>query len=184
MFSPFSAESKRREKSCVMLEPATVPITKENPVTQLPAKIALSTFAALTLAGSLAACSSPATVDNSGDTGVDTDAGNNSNLNTSEEPYNDGTYSSSGSYDTPAGTESIDVTITIADDIVTAVEVEGHDDGNPDVKRYQSEFIGGISDIVVGKDIDELSVDRVAGSSLSSTGFKAALQNIKAQALA
>jgi len=184
MFRGFPAESKRREKSCVMLEPATVPLRNENPVTQLPVKIALSTFAALTLAGSLAACSSPAPSDTTDNTGIDSDAGNTSNLSTSEEPYNDGTYSSSGSYDTPAGTESIDVTLTIAGDKVTDVEVVGHDDGNPDVKRYQAEFIGGISDIVVGKDIDELSVDRVAGSSLSSTGFKAALQNIKAQALA
>jgi len=182
MFRVFPAESKPPLNTCVMLEPATVRLTKENPVTQLPAKIALSTFAALTLAGSLAACSSPAPTDNTG--GVDTDSGNNSNLNTSETPYKNGTYSSSGSYDSPAGTESLDVTITIADDIVTDVKVVGHDDGNPDVKRYQGEFIGGISDIVVGKDIDELSVDRVAGSSLSSTGFKAALQNIKAQALA
>lgn len=167
-----------------MLEPATVPLRNENPVTQLPTKIALSAFAALTLAGSLAACASPAAENTGNNTGVDTDAGNNSNLGTSEDPYNDGTYSSSGSYDTPAGTESIDVTLTIEGDVVTDVEVVGHDDGNPDVKRYQGEFIGGIADIVVGKDIDELSVDRVAGSSLSSTGFKAALQNIKAQALA
>jgi len=150
-------------------------------VPQLPLKIALSTAAALTLVGSLAACSSPtATGDNAA--GTD-DTGSTSNLSSSDEPYADGTYSSSGSYDSPNGTESLDVTITLASDIITDVEVVGHGD-NPDSKRYQAEFIGGIADVVVGQDIDELSVDRVAGSSLSSTGFKAALQAIKAEALA
>lgn len=149
-------------------------------MTQLSAKIALSTFAALTLAGSLAACSSPTATEN---TGIDTDSGNASNLGTSETPYNDGTYEATGEYQSPNGTESLDVTITLESDIITAVEVVGHGD-NPDSKRYQGEFIGGIADVVVGQDIDELSVDRVAGSSLSSSGFKAALQNIKTQALA
>jgi uncharacterized protein with FMN-binding domain len=150
--------------------------------TTLPAKIALSTFAALTLAGSLAACSSPAATTGDAPAGTD-DTGTTSNLSASDEPYTDGTYSATGAYDSPNGTESLDVTITIADDVITAVEVVGHGD-NPDSKRYQAEFIGGIADVVVGQDIDELSVDRVAGSSLSSTGFKAALQAIKAQALA
>ena len=144
-------------------------------------KIALSTFAALTVAGSLAACSSPATTDDTS-SGLDTDSGNVSGT-ASDAPYADGTYEATGSYQSPNGTESLDVTLTIADDIVTDVQVVGHAD-NPDSERYQGEFIDGIADIVEGKDIDELTVDRVAGSSLSSTGFKAALETIKADALA
>jgi len=144
-------------------------------------KIALTTFAALTVAGSLAACASPAaTNDNS--SGLDTESGNISG-NSSDTPYADGTYDATGTYQSPNGTESLDVTLTIADDIVTDVKVVGHAD-NPDSERYQGEFIDGIADIVEGKDIDELTVDRVAGSSLSSTGFKAALETIKADALA
>ena len=150
--------------------------------TSLPTKIALSTFAALTLAGSLVACSSPAPTDNSG-TGVDTGDDNISNLESSDTPYNDGTYDASGEYESPAGTESLDVTITLADDIITDVTVVGSG-GNPDVERYQGEFIAGVADVVVGQDIDELVIDRVAGSSLSSNGFKAALRAIKAEALA
>lgn len=150
--------------------------------TTLPTRIALSTFAALTLAGSLAACSSPAPADNSG-TGVDAGDDNISDLETSDTPYADGTYNASGEYESPAGTESLDVTITLKDDVITDVAVVGSG-GNPDVERYQGEFIAGVADVVVGKDIDELVIDRVAGSSLSSTGFKAALSVIKAQALA
>jgi hypothetical protein len=45
-------------------------------------------------------------------------------------------------------------------------------------------FIGGIADEVVGKDIDEISVSRVAGSSLTSGGFNDAIEQIKAEAAA
>jgi len=151
------------------------PPRNETIVLQLPLKIALSAAAALTLAGSLAACSTP--------TGTTDDTAAGAEDTASDAPYTDGTYSATGSYDSPNGTESLDVTLTLEGDIVTDVEVVGNGD-NPDSKRYQAEFIGGIADVVVGKDIDELTVDRVAGSSLSSTGFKAAVADIKTQAAA
>lgn len=97
--------------------------------------------------------------------------------------YIDGTYTATGSYQTPETVEQIEVTITLADDVVTAVEVTG-DPQASESQRYQSEFIGGISDEVVGKNIDDLSVDRVAGSSLTSGGFNDALDEIKAEAAA
>ena len=95
--------------------------------------------------------------------------------------YKDGTYTASGSYQTPETVEKIEVTITLADDVVTAVEVKG-DPQASETERYQSEFIGGINGEVVGKNIDELSVDRVAGSSLTSGGFNKALDEIKVEA--
>ena len=95
--------------------------------------------------------------------------------------YKDGTYTASGSYQTPETVEQIEVTITLADDVVTAVEVTG-DPQASETERYQSEFIGGIQDEVVGKNIDDLSVDRVAGSSLTSGGFNQALDVIKGEA--
>ena len=101
----------------------------------------------------------------------------------SESTYADGSYTATGSYQTPESVEELTVTVTLADDIVTAVEVTG----NPtkaESKQYQSQFIGGIADVVVGKDIDDLSVSRVAGSSLSSGGFNEAIEQIKADAAA
>jgi uncharacterized protein with FMN-binding domain len=95
--------------------------------------------------------------------------------------YADGTYTADGSYRTPETTETIEVTITLADDIVTAVDVTG-DPQAPQSQQYQSQFIGGIADEVVGRDIDDLTVDRVAGSSLTSGGFNDALEQIKAEA--
>lgn len=97
--------------------------------------------------------------------------------------YVDGTYTAEGSYQTPESVEAITVTVTLEDDVVTAVNVVGNPQ-KAESKRYQAEFIGGIQDVVVGTPIDELQVSRVAGSSLTSGGFNAAIEEIKAEAAA
>ncbi|MDJ1113349.1 FMN-binding protein [Microbacterium dauci] len=116
------------------------------------------------------------TADESTDTGT-TDGG------TSTGAYTDGTYTAEGSYQTPESVETISVTLTIADDTVTAVEVTG-DPQARESEQYQGEFIGGIADLVVGKSLDEIEVDRVAGSSLTSGGFNQAVEEIRADAAA
>ena len=58
------------------------------------------------------------------------------------------------------------------------------DAARPQSRQYQQAFMGGIAGEVVGKDIDDLSVSRVAGSSLTSGGFNDALETIKADARA
>ncbi len=98
-------------------------------------------------------------------------------------PYADGTYTGEGSYRTPETVETIEVTLTIADDIVTDVQVSG-DPVAPESRNYQGQFIAGISDVVVGRKLDELQVDRVAGSSLTSGGFDQAVVRIKDEAAA
>lgn len=97
--------------------------------------------------------------------------------------YADGTYTATGQYATPESVETIEVTITLADDVITAVEVIG-DPQARESQEYQSRFIGGISDEVVGKNIDDISVSRVAGSSLTSGGFNEAVDVIKTDAAA
>jgi len=101
----------------------------------------------------------------------------------SDSTYVDGTYSAEGSYATPESVETISVTVTLEDDIVTAVEVVGNPQKS-ESERYQGEFIGGIADVVVGQDIDTLAVSRVAGSSLTSGGFNEAIATIKSEATA
>lgn len=95
--------------------------------------------------------------------------------------YADGTYTAEGTYLTPETVESVSVTVTLEADVVTAVEVTG-DPQTAETERYQGEFIGGISAEVVGQDIDDISVSRVAGSSLTSQGFNEALDAIRAEA--
>ncbi|MFS0715270.1 FMN-binding protein [Microbacterium sp. 2P01SA-2] len=97
--------------------------------------------------------------------------------------YTDGTYTAEGTYQTPEGPETITVQLTIASDAVTAVEVTG-EPTRRESKQYQSQFIGGISDAVVGKSLDDVKVDRVAGSSLTSGGFNAAVEEIRTDAAA
>jgi uncharacterized protein with FMN-binding domain len=95
----------------------------------------------------------------------------------------DGTYTAEGSYATPETVEAITVTVTLQDDVITAVEVVG-DPQRPETEEYQGRFIGGIAEAVVGKDIDAISVSRVAGSSLTSGGFNDAIETIKGEAAA
>ena len=97
--------------------------------------------------------------------------------------YTDGTYTADGSYQTPESVEKISVTVTLQVDVITAVSVSGNPQKR-ESEEYQSKFIGGISSEVVGKSIDEISVSRVAGSSLTSGGFNQAIETIKAEAAA
>ena len=102
---------------------------------------------------------------------------------TGDSTYADGTYTAEGAYATPESVETISVTVTLECDVITSVEVTG-DPQKPESVEYQSRFIGGIADAVVGEDIDQISVSRVAGSSLTSGGFNEAIEAIKAEAAA
>jgi uncharacterized protein with FMN-binding domain len=96
--------------------------------------------------------------------------------------YADGSYSADGDYVAPSGPESITVELTIEDDAVTAVTVTPHAEEGTRESSFQTQFADNIADEVVGVDIDELEVSRVAGSSLTSTGFNAAIEEIKQRA--
>ena len=93
----------------------------------------------------------------------------------------DGTYRASGGYQSPNGPETVEVSITITEGVIEAVEVIPGAT-NSTSKRYQGQFAGGIAAEVVGKSLDEADVSRVAGSSLTSGGFAEALQTIRQDA--
>ncbi|WP_157580024.1 MULTISPECIES: FMN-binding protein [unclassified Plantibacter] len=173
-----------------MRNPTTTQLPARTPRLSVAAK--KTTFAALTgltLIGSLAGCSaadagsttttttpdakSSSTPEATSDAGAATGTGSTD--------YKDGSYTADGSYQSPNGTESITVTVTLAEDKVTAVDVVSHAE-SANSKRYQAEFISGIAGEVVGKDIDGLKVSKVAGSSLTSGGFNAAIDTIKTEA--
>lgn len=142
-------------------------------------KLPVALLAGLSLAGALAGCSTPApdagagTGGSTGGGGSDAPAGD----------YEDGTYSATGSYQAPSGTESVEVTVTLEGNVITDLEVVG-DATDPQAKLHQGQFIDGIDAVVVGKNIDELQVDKVGGSSLTSGGFNQAIEQIKADAAA
>ncbi len=94
--------------------------------------------------------------------------------------YEDGTYTAEGPYTSPAGSENITVTLTIANDVVTAASVVPH--GVEKSALYQAKFVSGYRAMVVGTNLAELNLSHVSGSSLTPIGFNAAVESIKAQA--
>lgn len=95
--------------------------------------------------------------------------------------YQDGTYSATGTYVSPAGSEMVDVSLTITGDVVTNSSFQGKA-SNPTSVRMQSQFAQGYRTFVVGKNVDELDLTVVNGSSLTPKGFEDAVMKIKAQA--
>ncbi len=95
--------------------------------------------------------------------------------------FADGDYAASGQYFAPSGQETVEVSLTLTGGTVTALTVTG-DATDPTAKQYQQRFVSGIDALVVGKPIADLDVTNVAGSSLTSGGFDAAISQIITQA--
>lgn len=95
--------------------------------------------------------------------------------------YKSGTFTAVGNYVSPGGKEEFSVTLTLAGGIVrdTSVIVES---ATPTSVQFQQEFADNYEQFVVGKNIDELKLNKVAGSSLTPIGFNDAVEKIKAQA--
>jgi hypothetical protein len=93
--------------------------------------------------------------------------------------YRDGEYAATGWY---GGLPSHhDVTLTIEDDIVTAVSVSTPAQ-DPTSLGYQRAFAAAVPGVVIGQHIDNVSVERLAGASGCPEGFMDALEQIKADA--
>ncbi len=92
--------------------------------------------------------------------------------------FTPGEYEATGSYQTPGGTQSVDVEVTLeADGTITELDVDGNaESGNSE--QFQGKFESGIDAEVVGKKITELDVSKVSGSSLTSGGFNDAIAQI------
>lgn len=95
--------------------------------------------------------------------------------------YKDGDYDAQGSYITPGGSESIDLSVTLVDGVVTSATIT-QNAITGEAKEFQSRFASGFGDEVKGKNIDEINLSRVAGSSLTPIGFNSALEDIKNEA--
>ena len=97
--------------------------------------------------------------------------------------YKDGTYNATGSYASPAGRESIELTVTLKNGIITSTSFVADATSGVAID-YQAAFASSYKDSVVGKNIDHASLSRVAGSSLTSNGYNDALDLIKKDAKA
>lgn len=95
--------------------------------------------------------------------------------------YQDGTYTASSRYSTPGGGESIKITLTLKDNVITDSSVQ-QTPKDEEAAEYQAQFKQNYQPLVVGKKITDINLSRVSGSSLTSRGFNDALENIKSQA--
>jgi hypothetical protein len=95
--------------------------------------------------------------------------------------YKDGTYMATGKYNSPGGPQSIVVSLTVANSAVTDANVEPKATGGV-AQIYQSYFVDGYKQYVVGKKLNDIRVSRVSSSSLNSKGFNDALKQIEMQA--
>lgn len=143
-------------------------------------------IAGLSLVGTVAGCAPsgsgntpPATSGGGAGTSAAAPSGGASSGGSSA--YKDGTYSADGTYVSPNGTETVGVELTLAGGAVTDVNITQHP-SNPNTRKFQGEFASGIAAQVVGRNIDDLNVSKVAGSSLTSGGFNKALEQIKSEA--
>lgn len=94
--------------------------------------------------------------------------------------YADGTYTATGRYGSLPS--SIGVSVTLVDDVISAVTVTPRAT-DPTSLDYQTRFARAIPALVVGRNIDEVNLSKVAGSSGTPDGFNAAIQRIKAEAI-
>ncbi|MFD8000675.1 FMN-binding protein [Streptomyces mirabilis] len=130
----------------------------------LKKKIATATMLGISVSAAVAGCAS-----------TDTDG-----TGASRSPmYKNGDYSATGQYG--SGPSSIAVSLTLDDGAIASVEVTPHAT-DPTSRDFQERFADAVPRLVVGKDIDDVHLDHVAGSSLTPDGFNAALQRIKGEA--
>lgn len=95
--------------------------------------------------------------------------------------YDNGTYSAMGNYISPGGNQKIGVTLTLKDGIVVAADLNEMA-SDPTSKQYQDIFASDYKQFVIGKNIDDLKLSVVSGSSLTSRGFNLAVASIREQA--
>lgn len=95
--------------------------------------------------------------------------------------FKDGTYSSNGKYNSPAGPEEIGVTVSVKGDVITDATVKVLAT-NPASKNWQTKVSEGIKSVVVGKKLTDVVLDKVSGSSLTPKGWNDAVAKIQKQA--
>jgi hypothetical protein len=89
----------------------------------------------------------------------------------------------SSDYFVPHGNESIKVSLTLKDGVVTSSNVQ-NSEGDPDSARFQEDFASSYKSFVVGKKISDVRLGAIAGASDTAQGFNDALEQITSQAQA
>ncbi|WP_326761646.1 hypothetical protein OHB35_44370 [Streptomyces phaeochromogenes] len=144
-------------------------------------KIATAAMMGVSVTAALAGCSSS----DDTDTKSSPPASSSSSATATGAPatpdgdYADGEYSADGEYGTQDS--SIGVSLTLDNGVITEAEVKPHAT-NQTSRDFQERFADAAPELVVGQDIDDVDLDRVAGSSGTPDGFNDAVRKIKEEA--
>lgn len=88
------------------------------------------------------------------------------------------TYSTTLTYDSPAGAETNPLSLVIKNGVITDVNFELVTNSQASI-RYQKQFAEELPKLIVGKKIAELRVfDKISGASLTTTAFNQALSKL------
>ena len=105
-----------------------------------------------------------------------------SSISIKSDLYKDGTYTTSGNYNTPGGQESIEVTLALKNGLINTVSTSSSAKERQS-QQYQMLFKEKISGLVAGKTLDKGTVGgSINGASLTGKGFNEALKKIADQA--
>lgn len=94
--------------------------------------------------------------------------------------YRDGTYVEQTSYRTPEGNYQMSVTFTIEKDLIIDSSIAFNDQGAE--SNYSKSFVASYKQEVLQRNLEEVSLSRVGGASLTTKAFNSVLQSVKSQA--
>jgi uncharacterized protein with FMN-binding domain len=97
--------------------------------------------------------------------------------------FKDGTFSATSSYYVPNSNESIGVSLTLKDGVITNASIQ-NSQGDRTSAAYQQSFTDSYKSYVIGKKISSLQLGSVGGASDTTQGFDDAVSQIASQAQA
>ena len=95
--------------------------------------------------------------------------------------FKNGTFTAEGHYVSPAGNETVQISVVLTDDVVTGATFTAETTHNTS-QKFQTLFSEGYTTYVVGKKLSDISLTVVNGASLVPKGFMDGLAQVKAQA--
>ncbi|MFE3828499.1 hypothetical protein [Streptomyces sp. NPDC059092] len=148
-------------------------------MTALSKKIAMATMVGISVSAAVAGCSATAADGQEAPPGRSDGVAGSRSSSSRGPTYENGDYTAAGQYG--SGPSTIRVSLTLDDDAITSVAVTPQAT-DPTSRDFQERFADAVPGLVVGKDIDDVRLDHIAGSSLTPDGFNAALRRIKEEA--
>ena len=153
--------------------------TTRKDMTAPRSKLLLTTIIAISVAAATAGCATTDPEVTTPSSASNTSVAAPGSPSSRRSKYADGTYTATGQYGSLPS--SIAVSVTLVNDVITAVTVTPRAT-DPTSLDYQTRFAQAIPALVVGRNIDEVNLSKVAGSSGTPDGFNAAIQRIKTEA--